>query len=179
MELVGAHPNLFAGAVIAMCGQNVGAGAGLAARAGLVAMSCALGCMGAAGMLGAMRSAARGNGHIPDALILEIALRPGMFFHQGAALIALLRATAPAAALQRFPGPVLFVNGSRDHRDSEQRWLRAAPCGRLELYEGADHFFSHDDRFSARFIQDCLAFAAAARAGPEVAAPPAAPAPAP
>jgi pimeloyl-ACP methyl ester carboxylesterase len=171
MELLGQHPNVFAGAVIAMCGQNVGAGAGLAARAGLAVMSCALGCMSAAGMMGAMRSAARRNGHIPDDLILEISLRPGMFFHQGAALIAALRATAPAAALPRFPGPVLFVNGSRDHRDSEQRWLLAAPRGRLELYEGADHFFSHDDRFAARFVQDCLDFA-------RTVCPPADPAPA-
>ena len=56
---------------------------------------------------------------------------------------------------------MLFVNGARDHRDSERRWLRAAPRGRLELYAGADHFFSHDDRFSARFIRDCLDFARA------------------
>ena len=164
MEILGAYPDVFAGAVIGMCGQNVGSGAGLAARAGLAVMSVALACMGSASILGAMRSAARGNGHIADDLLLEIALRPGMYFHQGSAIIAVLRATDPSAALPRFPGSVLFVNGTRDHRDSEQRWLRAAPRGRLELYQGADHFFTHDDRYSGRFIADCLAFAAAVRA---------------
>lgn len=53
----------------------------------------------------------------------------------------------------------LFINGSKDHRDSEQIWLEAAgKDSKLLVYEGADHFFSHDNRFFDRVIEDISSF---------------------
>jgi hypothetical protein len=49
----------------------------------------------------------------------------------------------------------LFINGSKDHRDSEQIWVNSAGAGsKLIVYEEADHFYSHDKRFFDRLIKD-------------------------
>jgi fermentation-respiration switch protein FrsA (DUF1100 family) len=55
--------------------------------------------------------------------------------------------------------PILFINGSEDYRDSENIWLEAAgKSSKLILYEGGDHFFSHDKRFYNRIIEDIVEF---------------------
>lgn len=54
--------------------------------------------------------------------------------------------------------PILFFNGSEDHRDSEDYWLellysddneeeKELSRSSLHVYEGGDHFFCHDSRF--------------------------------
>lgn len=161
MEVLGAAPEQFAGAVIAMAGQDVGPGRGCAASVGLVAMGLATSWLAPATLLNAMRGEARRNGHIPGAALADT-LRPGFFFQQARAQLDVMRASDPRAALPRYGGPVLFVNGSRDHRDSERVWRDAAPRGRLEVYEGADHFLSHDDRYAARFVEDIAGLCAEA-----------------
>jgi len=161
MEVLGAAPDAFAGAVIAMAGQDVGPGRGCAASVGMAAMGLALTWLAPATLLNAMRGAARRNGHIPAAALADT-LRPGFFFQQARAQLDVMRASDPRAALPRYGGPVLFVNGSRDHRDSETIWRDAAPRGRLHVYEGADHFLSHDDRYAARFVDDILGLCAEA-----------------
>jgi pimeloyl-ACP methyl ester carboxylesterase len=89
-----------------------------------------------------------------------MSLRAGMFFHQGLAHVDVLLASDPRQSLPKFKQPMLFVNGTLDHRDSEQIWKSLAG-GSSELidYEGGDHFFSHDDRFMDRFIQELTTFA--------------------
>ena len=162
MEVLGSHPGLFDGAVIAMSGQNVGRGRGFKAKVGLAAMAFVMPLLAPETMLQKMAAEARKNGHISGETALEIMLRPGMFFHQSQAQVDALRASDPLSSLPNFKGPVLFVNGSKDHRDSENMWLSA--CGsahncELKVYEEADHFFSHDDRFVDRFIDDCMQLA--------------------
>ena len=161
MEVLGAAPDAFAGAVIAMAGQDVGPGRGCAASVGMAAMGLALTWLAPATLLNAMRGEARRNGHIPAAALADT-LRPGFFFQQARAQLDVMRASDPRAALPRYAGPVLCVNGSKDHRDSERVWRDAAPRGRLEVYAGADHFLSHDDRYAARFVEDILGLCAEA-----------------
>jgi len=59
-----AHGDLVGGAVIMMCGQNVGAGRGCAAGAGLWAMKTFVPMVSAAKMLTSLVDAAKKNGHV-------------------------------------------------------------------------------------------------------------------
>ena len=45
----------------------------------------------------------------------------GMFFAGFPKFVEIMKATDPASALPHFDGPVLFMNGTKDHRDSEKR----------------------------------------------------------
>eukprot|EP00611_Tribonema_gayanum_P014935 TRINITY_DN264_c0_g1_i1.p1 TRINITY_DN264_c0_g1~~TRINITY_DN264_c0_g1_i1.p1 ORF type:complete len:393 (-),score=91.02 TRINITY_DN264_c0_g1_i1:569-1747(-) len=159
MEVLGRHPDLSGAAVILMSGQKVGVGRGWAASAGLAVMRAFLPLMGSATVLRGLVSQARKNGHISDECLLEISLRPGMFFRQGVQQVDILAASDPLASLPKFPGPILFINGSRDHHDAQDAWRAAARAASLIVYEGADHFFTHDSRFEQRFIDDAWAFA--------------------
>jgi pimeloyl-ACP methyl ester carboxylesterase len=163
MELLARQPDVFSGAVITMCGQAVGTGASLMARAGLVLLGGVSGNLSSASLLATMRNQANANGHLDPRMIMDGALRTGFFFGQNDAQIAILRASDPVAGLGNFKGPVLFVNGSKDHRDSEKKWLEASNKGNgdksmLVVYEGADHFFSHDERYYSRFMKDMAQF---------------------
>lgn len=160
MEFLGQHPDLVSAAVILMAGQTVGVGRGLAARVGLVMMKSMMGAVSQATVLNALVGEARKNGHISDSALHDIALRTGMFFGQGAAQIAILQATDPVKALPAFQGPILFINGSKDHHDGQDKWLAAVPnkSSKLLVYEGGDHFFSHDSRFAPRLVDDTWAF---------------------
>ncbi|CAK9046004.1 unnamed protein product [Durusdinium trenchii] len=158
MEFLGRHPDLCSCAIITMCGQNVGLGRGWAAGAGLWVMGTLLPKMGTRQIMSALVAQVRKNGHIPESLFMDDHLRTGMFFGQALAQVEILKETNPQAALGKFPGAMLFINGSQDHRDSEELWKATAQKGELIVYEGADHFFSHDDRYSQRFEDDCLDF---------------------
>lgn len=51
--------------------------------------------------------------------------------------------------------PILFLNGSEDNRDSEDRWLEACTRkkeSKLIVYDGGDHFFARDSRFVVEVI---------------------------
>jgi fermentation-respiration switch protein FrsA (DUF1100 family) len=53
----------------------------------------------------------------------------------------------------------LFINGSKDYRDSEEIFLKAAgKKSKLLIYEEGDHFFSHDNRFIDRLVNDIVLF---------------------
>lgn len=158
MEFLGLYPDLVSAAIISMCGQNVGVGRGWAAGLGLAAFKCFIPRLSTATLLKGLVGEAKRNGHIPDASLLEIALRPGMYFGQGVEQVEILCNSNPRPSLEKFHGPVLFINGSKDHRDSEKVWKQAAKQGELIVYEGADHFFSHDTRYSSRFLDDCFIF---------------------
>lgn len=158
MEYLGRNPDSVSGAIVCMAGQNVGEGRGWAAGLGLMMLGSLFPLLGEGELLKAMLKEAQKNGHISMDIMMSMSLRTGMFFHQADAQIAVLKASHPAATLPHFQGPVLFINGSLDHRDSEQIWLKASQNGKLIVYEGADHFFSHDNRTMQKFIDDCVSF---------------------
>ncbi|KAI9016107.1 Alpha/Beta hydrolase protein [Hyaloraphidium curvatum] len=162
MEFLGKFPTMFKKAVITMCGQNVGVGRGMMASAGLMLMGGVSNNLSSATLLSTMRQQTLANKNLDPELLMEL-LRPGFFFGQNNEQIAILRNSHPAAALERYPGPVLFINGSKDFRDSEEKWLEASNKGnggksKLIVYEGADHFFSHDRRYMERFLSDMADF---------------------
>jgi pimeloyl-ACP methyl ester carboxylesterase len=154
MEYVGRFPDAIDVAVVTMCGQAVGVERGWMAGFGLWALGSVSPLMGSKGLLSALVAESGRNAQLEEDLVLEGSLRNGMFFHQADAQIAILKASHPAATLPLFPGRILFINGSKDHRDSEQRWLGHSKAGKLLVYEGGDHFFSHDKRFLSRFLDD-------------------------
>jgi pimeloyl-ACP methyl ester carboxylesterase len=160
MELLGQHPQLFSGAVIGMSGQDVGEQRGFAAAAGLFAMEKVVPLMSAKLTLNGMISQAIKNGHISKQVIYDMAGGVGMFFHQALAHVEILKATNPRKSLPAFSGKLLFVNGSKDHRDSENAWLAASKHGKLVVIDGGDHFFSHDDRYFGTFMKEMETFLA-------------------
>ncbi|KAJ3260863.1 hypothetical protein HK103_007426 [Boothiomyces macroporosus] len=158
MELLGRHPDLFSAAVIGMAGQNVGVGRGWKAGLGMMAFKLFIPLLPNIFMLKGLIAQANKNENISNDMVNEIALYTGMYFHSGLEQVEILSNTNPLKQLPNFKGRVLFINGSLDHRDSEQLWLKACPNGRLIVYDGADHFFSHDKRFLSRFVQDIRDF---------------------
>ena len=73
-----------------------------------------------------------------------------MFFQQGPSQVDCLHQVAPADIIPRLDFPIIFFNGSEDHRDSENKWLslcKDKTKSSLKVYDGGDHFFCHDSRF--------------------------------
>jgi pimeloyl-ACP methyl ester carboxylesterase len=150
------HPRrlLFHGAVLMDCGQNVGPGCGLASRIGLVVLRMLASHSSNYAMMKLMLPAITKN-ISNDYHLVDGVFGAGMWFDQVAAHVQCLRDVAPAELIPRIPIPILYLNGSLDHRDCETKWLSlsAAPHSKLKVYEGGDHFFTHD----RRFIDDILA----------------------
>jgi pimeloyl-ACP methyl ester carboxylesterase len=142
----------FDGAVLMDCGQNVGPGASLKARLGLVLLKWLAAKYSNYDLMNLMVGVTKKSK--ADYKIVETCFGAGNFFEQGAGQVECLRGVAPADHLPNLPFPILFLNGSEDHRDSEKRWLALSPNPKSELktYEGGDHFFSHD----TRFLEDVL-----------------------
>eukprot|EP00727_Mastigamoeba_balamuthi_P011127 m51a1_g6637 hypothetical protein (360) ;mRNA; r:104672-105949 len=154
-HLVGEHPGMFAGAVVCAAGQNVGPGRSVAASLGLVFLGAvAAVCRNKTLVSALVRQAPHVPGDVLDGL-----LHAGYYLKQSEQQVEVLKAIAPEEQLRKYGGSVLFINGGLDHRDSELRWLRAAANGRLVTYEDVDHFFTHDSRSFARFVDDVRAFA--------------------
>ncbi|KAJ3119536.1 hypothetical protein HK098_005373 [Nowakowskiella sp. JEL0407] len=153
MEFLGKYPYVFSKVIIAMCGQNVGVGRGLAASMGLWGLSTMVPLLSPATIL---KQVASVNPNLDPLLVQEATMRSGFFSGQSTPLVNILANTHSKSALEKFDGPVLFINGSRDHRDAENVWLAACKNkeSKLEVYEGADHFFSHDVRYMDRFLLD-------------------------
>lgn len=63
-----------------MCGQNVGVGRGMMASVGLTLMDWATSAFSQETILKGMISECKKNGHIDHQVLIEMALRPGMFF---------------------------------------------------------------------------------------------------
>jgi pimeloyl-ACP methyl ester carboxylesterase len=157
MELLGRYPTQFKSAVITMCGQDVGVGAGWTARVALSAFNALLPLMSSDTILNGLVKAARANGHLDADMVFETSVRTGSFFHSGKEQVKILTDSNPRKSLPLFKGKILFINGSKDHRDSEHIW-KGLCDGRLIVYDGADHFFSHDDRFYNQFMNDLVEF---------------------
>lgn len=113
--------------------------------------------LSSATILGGLISAAKSNGHLNEKMVFETSLRAGAFFHQGQAQVKILAESNPRASLPNYKGRVLFINGSKDHRDSERLWTSLCQ-GELIVYEGADHFFSHDNRYFHGLLGDMVKF---------------------
>lgn len=101
-----------------------------------------------------MMSQAAKNGNLIES---TLPTKTGMFFDQGKNQVRILKATNPKKSLENYKGKVLFINGQLDHRDSEKIWAESCD-GKLIVYEGADHFFSHDKRFLDKFMADVTEF---------------------
>ena len=73
--------------------------------------------------------------------IAEAQIRSGFYFKAFPQVIRELAGRDFPSRLREFPGPVLFLNGERDHifRTSEHDFVAAAPNTRLELVKHAGH----------------------------------------
>lgn len=127
--------------------QNVGPGASLKARAGLVFLSWCGRHWSNATITGMMLSIAKKSP--ADYKLIETCFGAGMFFDQAHEQVECLKAVAPAEYIPRLLFPLLFMNGSEDYRDSEEKWLELSTnkSSTLKVYIGGDHFFTHDKRF--------------------------------
>jgi pimeloyl-ACP methyl ester carboxylesterase len=143
----------FDGAVLVDCGQNVGPGASLKARLGLVMLRWVAKSYSNADIMKLMVGVVSKKSKA-DYKIVETCFGAGNFFEQGGEQVECLKAVAPADHVGNLGFPILFMNGSEDHRDSEQTWLKLCknPKSELKVYEGGDHFFCHD----TRFLEDIL-----------------------
>jgi pimeloyl-ACP methyl ester carboxylesterase len=137
----------FVAAVLMDCGQNVGPGASLKARLGLVMMNVVAKQYSNADLMKLMVGVTKKSK--ADFRLVETCFGAGNFFEQGQAQVECLRTVAPAEFVGKVPFPILFMNGSEDHRDSERLWLELCQNKQsdLKVYEGGDHFFCHDTRF--------------------------------
>lgn len=139
--------SLFDGAILIDCGQNVGPGASFKAKAGLVMLSYMGNHMSNATLFGMMKDVAKKSG--ADYKLMESTLGAGMFFDQAQEQVDCLRAVAPADKIPNLSLPILFMNGTKDYRDSEDKWLELCTNEKSQLhdYEGGDHFFTHHSKF--------------------------------
>lgn len=130
MELLGRHPTCFSSALLMMAGQNTGVGRSWKAYFGLLAFRTFIPLMSTESIMKLVLKSARKNGYMSSEMIQELALRSGMYFKQGKEQVEILSNSDPLASLPRFDGRVLFINGTLDHRDSEQKWVEACKHGK-------------------------------------------------
>lgn len=106
--------------------------------------------------------------------IVESTFGAGIFFQQGRAQVDCLHIVQPAHHIPNYTFPILFFNGSKDYRDSEDKWLYLShtnqQLSKLHVYDDGDHFFTHDSRFVTdllsrihEFITLCDVFATATK----------------
>ena len=152
--------SIFSGAVLVDCGQNVGPDASFKARAGIWFLRKLTQNMSNKSLMNAMLGVSKKSPATYK--LVECTFGVGQFFDQGAAQVDCLHTVRPADYIPSYPFPVLFFNGSEDHRDSEDKWLEMCQnkeLSALKTYEGGDHFFSHDDRFINDMLQRMETFA--------------------
>lgn len=156
----------FAGAVLLDCGQNVGPDASIKAWAGLIVLRLVAQSMSNKALIDAMAGVALKSP--ANYKLIESTVGAGMFFQQGAAQVDCLRTVEPAACIPLLNFPILFFNGSEDYRDSENRWLSLCTnqtLSKLHVYDGGDHFFTHDSRFVSDMLSRIDAFVKSIRSG--------------
>ena len=149
----------FDGAVLLDCGQNVGPDRGMAAGVGLVFLKLLAEQSSNYSLMNMMASVSKKSP--ADYHLVDSVFGAGIWFDQGGAHVECLRAVNPVEYLPHLSFPILFMNGSEDHRDSENRWLEACPnksSSSLKVYEGGDHFFTHDSRFVDDILDRMHAF---------------------
>lgn len=139
--------SLFDGAVLVDCGQNVGPGASFKANAGLFMLSWMGNHFSNASLFVMMKDVTTKSG--ADYKVMESTLGAGMFFDRAQEQVDCLRAVAPADYIPNLSFPILFMNGTNDYRDSEDKWLELCVNEKSELhdYQGGDHFFTHHSKF--------------------------------
>lgn len=150
----------FCGAVLMDCGQNVGPDCSLKASVGIFLMRLASKNMSNKGLMDALLGVVKKSP--ADWKLVESSFGAGMFFDQAVHQIECMHAVKPADHIPSYDFPVLFFNGSEDHRDSEDKWLSLCKDQKrssLMVYDGGDHFFSHDSRFVDDVIDRMLTFA--------------------
>jgi pimeloyl-ACP methyl ester carboxylesterase len=109
------------GAILLDCGQNVGPGASLKARLGLVLMNYIGKHTSNVKMMSMMQGIVSKSK--ADFYLHETSYSSGMFFQQAPAQVECLKQVAPAQLIPLLDIPILFMNGSEDYRDSENKWL--------------------------------------------------------
>ena len=82
MEILGRAPDLISGAIVTMCGQNVGQGRSTKASIGLTLMNWGTSLASGSSMMSIMLKEGIKNGHIPEDLLISMILRTGSFFNQ-------------------------------------------------------------------------------------------------
>ena len=132
--------DIFDAAVLLDCGQNVGPGRSLKAEMGLVLLKWIGNTFSNAGMINMMMDVAKKSA--ADYKLIETVFGAGMFFDESDAQVECLRSVSPAEHIPNLNFPILFMNGSEDYRDSEDKWLSLCTDKRSELkvYYGGDHF---------------------------------------
>jgi len=150
----------FQGAILIDCGQNVGPGASLKARLGLVFLEWLGRLCSNATMMKMLVDVTKKSK--ADYKLIETFYGAGSFFGQADAQVACLRAVAPARHIPSLDYPILYMNGGDDYRDSEVKWLDLCTHkskSDLKVYDGGDHFFTHDTRFVDDVLEQMDAFA--------------------
>lgn len=149
----------FCGAVLMDCGQNVGPDCSFKARLGIAFLRLVSKNMSNKGLMGALLGVTKKSP--ADWKLVESTFGAGMYFDQALQQIDCMHTVKPAEHIPSYDFPILFFNGSDDHRDSEDKWLslcKNQELSFLKVYEGGDHFFSHDSRFVDDVIDRMVKF---------------------
>lgn len=144
----------FDGAVMIDCGQNVGPDCSLKARLGLWVMGAVTKNMSNKSMVDAMLGVTVKSP--ADWKLVESCFGAGTFFDQARAQVDCIHSVQPADHIPNLKFPMIYFNGSLDYRDSENKWLSLCQDqtnSYLHVYEGGDHFFTHDSRFAEDLIK--------------------------
>jgi pimeloyl-ACP methyl ester carboxylesterase len=159
MEFNALYPNLISGAIITMCGQYYGPHRSLSAEYEVSVMGFLTYWLRSKPMMELIMSHTNKiKAQLDEELLLNSSLRTGMFFKQGPAQMTIVRKSNPFLSLPKFSQKILFINGSKDRNNSQEIWLKLSKRGELKVYKDGDHFFSHDKRFVAAFIDDIKHF---------------------
>jgi pimeloyl-ACP methyl ester carboxylesterase len=155
--------NIFNGAVLMDCGQNVGPGSSFQAKAGLMLLSWMGKEFSNASLMSMFLDVTKKS--TADYKLVETVFGAGMFFDQAQAQVQCLRLVAPAQYIPKISFPILFMNGSKDYHDSQDKWLdismknETTVPSELKVYEDGDHFFMHDSRFVNDVLESIHEFA--------------------
>jgi len=160
MSILGRMPEKFYGAVIADAGQNTGVGSGFAAQLGLFAMDHMVPMMSAKTLVNGLVSQVKKNGHIEMNDIDEYILRAGFFFQHNHSMIHILKTFDGEKVIPKIECPILYVNGLKDHHDSQDKWVKLTknPKTKLITYKDGDHFFISDTRYQDLFCDSIIEF---------------------
>ena len=109
----------FTSSILLDCGQNVGPDCSFKARFGLWFLRKLSSSMSNKTLTSAMMNQSTKTA---DYHIHECSFGSGMFFQQGAAQCDCLHSVAPADLIPSLNIPILYFDGSEDHRDSENKW---------------------------------------------------------
>ncbi|CAJ1958184.1 unnamed protein product [Cylindrotheca closterium] len=150
----------FCGAILMDCGQNVGPDCSFKASAGLWFLKMISKNMSNASLMGTFKDVTAKSP--ADWKLIESTFGAGMFFDSAVDQVEVLHSVKPADHIPNLDFPILFMNGSEDYRDSEKLWLslcKVQEGSSLKVFEGGDHFFTHDSRFVSEMMDMMDTFA--------------------